>query len=445
VGPGAVIMAGLFLLISYFAIYNTVAAWLFVKARELRIRNVPVLVMLFPLMWSGLEATRAFGDFSFPWSPLGMIFGQQVVWLQALAWIGVFGYSALVILANMAVAYAFLQRRWVVAVLPALILAGLWLHGNYVLSSPEAKPFYVEPGTDTLRIALVQPSIHQTKKWSRGYYDSVMQKTWSMIDTMTAEDLDLLVLPETAIPDFIRMRRGEQAHFKRYSAEKQLPVFVGALNHDRKGPPPRRYNYYNAAFLFSPDGERMEYRKVHLVPFSERLPFDDVFPLLNYVDLGEGDFTPGDSLPVLQPGGWTPLICYEAIYGDIVRRAVRGGARLIVNITNDGWFGLSTAPGQHLGLVRYRAIESGIPVARCANSGISGFIDVWGHYAETTDLFVERIVRKTLALKVRPTLYARIGDWVEIGLFTFFFVWSIVVLVWHWRIANRKGLAKRRV
>lgn len=427
VGPGPIIMAGLFLLISYFSLYNTLAGWIFLKIRNLKGWSGKILILLFPIFWAALETTRTRGDFSFPWSPVGLIFGNQVQWLQALTLIGVFGYSALIIASNLSVAYALLRRRWAFALIPIAIFAALWGHGTWVLSHPEAQPFFISNPADTLRVGMVQPSIHQTKKWSRAYFDTVMNKTWSMVDTLATPDLDLLVLPETAIPDFIKMRRQEQKKLHDFAQQKGVSVFIGALDHDNNAPPPRRRNYYNSGFYFDTLGHRLNYRKIHLVPFSERLPFDDVFPLLNYVDLGEGDFTPGDTLPVFMPGAWTPMICYEAIYGNLMRQAARQGARLIVNITNDGWFGRSTAPGQHLNLIRYRAIETGLPVARNANSGISAFIDARGHYAENTELFTEAVIRKTIPLSPIPTFYLKIGDAVESILFGFFFAFLLVV------------------
>lgn len=434
VGPGPAIMAGLFLLISYFSLYILFAGWAFVKARELKLKGLPLLLLAYPIFWAGLEVTRTCGDFSFPWSPLGMIFADQVAWLQGLAWIGVFGYSALVVASNLAVAYAIRHRRWWVLGTPLLVLGGLWGQGAWVLSKPEAAPFYQAAGTDSLDVALVQPSIHQTKKWSRAYYDTVMEKTWSVVENSDVEGLQLMVWPETAVPDVLRMRTREQARIKAYLDGKGFPLFLGALHYERKRTPGRRLNYYNSGFLFGPEGARSLYHKIHLVPFSERLPFDDVFPLLNYVDFGEGDFSPGDTLPVLQPGGWTPMICYEAIYGDMMRQAVRNGARLIVNITNDGWFGRSTAPYQHLNLVRYRAIENGIPVARCANSGVSAFIDARGHIAQSTELFTEAVIRRSMPLGTIPTLYGRIGALVENGLLLLLGFWLLLL----WLMARRK-------
>ena len=168
--------------------------------------------------------------------------------------------------------------------------------------------------------------------------------------------------------------------------------------------------------------------KKHLVPFSERIPFDEIFPILNYVDLGEGDFVAGHETPVYGPFLWTPYICYDAIFGDLVREAIRDGSRLMVNITNDGWFGRSTAPYQHLNLIRYRAIENAMPVARLANSGVSSFIDSYGHYDGNTEIFTDRVIQRKMPLKERDTLYSRIGDTVEMSLLLFCMVYLLSVL-----------------
>jgi len=195
--------------------------------------------------------------------------------------------------------------------------------------------------------------------------------------------------------------------------------------------------------MFSPGGHDgwQRYIKKHLVPFSERIPFDDIFPILNYVDFGEGDFVPGTETPVYDLYHWTPYICYDAIFGDLVREAAREGSRLMVNITNDGWFGRSTAPGNHLNLVRYRAIETGMPVARIANSGISAFIDQYGHYSHNTNLFETTVVQRKMQLKTRHTLYERIGDTVETALLWFFLIYLVTCSAGC--ILQRKKLQKQ--
>ena len=433
VGPAVLIMIGLVLLISYFSVYNTIAAAIFIKARDVKIKGVPVLLILFPLFYAGLEMTRSIGDFSFPWSHLGYALGNQLPLLQALSLIGIFGYTALIIASNLAVAEAFVNRKKLLFATPILIFASLWGYGTYVLSKPEAAPFYMTSEAEAPKVAIVQPNIQQTNKWSKAYYDSVVLKTWQITnDSLDWEsgDLDLVVLPETAIPDFLRLRSREKNWIRNRIQNTKTSLFIGALDYDRKGKPPRPVNLYNSGFLFRPDEKNYtRYIKTHLVPFSERLPFDDVFPILNYVDVGQGNFVPGKNRPVFEPFSWSPFICYETIYGAEARRSIREGSRLMVDITNDGWFGKSTAAAQHLNQLRYRAIENGYPIVRCTNTGISAFVDQYGYEDLNTELFTERVITRSIPLRTRDTLYFHIGDAVEYGLLGFFFAYLAALFI----------------
>ncbi len=260
------------------------------------------------------------------------------------------------------------------------------------------------------------------------------------------KDADLVILAETAVPDHIRRQPNVIRRLHELSDGMKASILTGALDYKRneKGSI-RTYDIYNASFLFTPGDESFpqRYIKKHLVPFSERIPFDDIFPILNYVDLGEGDFVPGKETPVYGPFKWTPYICYDAIFGDLVREAIREGSRLMVNITNDGWFGKSTAPYQHMNLVRYRAIENGMPVARLANSGVSLFIDQYGHYDMNTDIFVDAVIQRKVPLKTRDTLYSHIGDSVETFLLWFFLVYLLSAIAIHsWQGKRKKILPK---
>ncbi len=439
VGPAILIFIGLILLISYFSVYNTIAAAVFVKAREARIKGFPVLLVLFPLFYAGLEMTRSIGDFSFPWSHLGYAFGKQIELLQALSLIGVFGYTALIVLSNLSVAIAFAQRKKVLFAVPIFLFAILWAYGSARLSKEEASPFYANDPADSPRVAIVQPNIGQTSKWSKAYYDSVVQKTWKLAsDSIDWEKdaPDLVVFPETAIPDFLRKRSREKEWIYDRIKDTRTSLFIGTLDYDRNGKPPRPVNLYNSGFLFRP-GETgyTRYIKTHLVPFSERIPFDDVFSILNYVDVGQGNFVPGKERPVFEPFSWSPFICYETIYGMEIRSAIRDGSRLMVDITNDGWFGRSTAAAQHLNQIRYRVIESGYPAVRCTNTGISAFIDQFGHENMKTELYTERVISRRIPLRTQDTLYFHIGDAVEYGLLGFFFAYLVAL----WALSRKRS------
>ena len=435
--PSGLILLGLFLLIAFFSAYNTLAGFVYTLAKDAPVKIRTVLLILFPVFYAGLEMTRTYGDFAFPWSHLGYVFGNSLELLQMLPYIGIFGYSILVIASNQAVAQTLCKVQDIKKAIPVLavplsIFVVLLIQGSIVLSKTEAQPFYNADAEGNPSIALVQPSIAQGAKWSKERFDRIVDKTLGMVNDSIKEHADLIVLAETAIPDHIRRQPGIIERLHEVADSKNSQLLVGALDY-RRNPRGsiRKFDVYNASFLFSPGVPSFpeRYIKKHLVPFSERIPFDEIFPILNYVDLGEGDFVAGKETPVYQPSLWTPYICYDAIFGDLVREAIREGSRLMVNITNDGWFGRSTAPYQHLNLIRYRAIENGMPVARLANSGVSAFIDQYGHYDGNTEIFTDRVVQRKVPLKTRDTLYSRIGDTVEMFLLGFFAVYLIATLL----------------
>ncbi|NLB64246.1 MAG: apolipoprotein N-acyltransferase [Fibrobacter sp.] len=421
VGPPLIIIAGVFLLMAYFSFFYVVGAWFYLQLRQRRFKKIPALV-LFPFLWAGIEVLRSWGQVSFPWGHLGYVLGNHINLVQTLSLLGVYGYTVLILFSNLAVVYAIQKKKPWFLLSPVLLLLGLYAHGTWRIDRE------AEISTETMKISMVQPSISQTNKWTKNYFDSVMAKTWAILDTLNTDSIDLVVLPETAIPDFITLHPKEEFRFKRYARQRNVDVLVGALNYDRNGPPPRGVHYYNSAFYFSPQHKLVEYRKQRLVPFSERLPFDGLIPAINYVDLGEGDFSPGTELPLLSKFAWTPSVCYEVIYPDMVRELVRTGTRMIINITNDGWFGRTTAPGQHANLVRYRSIENGMPVARCANSGISVFYNHLGQNFKNTKLYEVKAIEHHLQLRPTTTLYSKIGDAVE-AILAYFALGSLILIM----------------
>ena len=439
--PAGLICLGVILLIAFFSIYSVFAAFVYTLAKNIKFGGRAWLLALYPIFYAGLEMTRTRGDFAFPWSHLGYVFGNTLEALQALSIIGIFGYTALIIASNMIVAKA-IESPWsrntrdILAKLPlavpALIFAALLIYGNIVLSRPEAQPFYGADAKDTPNIAMIQPCIEQGEKWTKARFDSITTKTFGMVNDSVRKGTDLIILAETAVPDHIRRQPKTIKQLHTLAERHRANVLAGALDFKRNAPgSPRKYDIYNASFLFTPENfhSYQRYIKKHLVPFSERIPFDDIFPILNYVDLGEGDFVPGKETPVYEPFKWTPFICYDAIFGDLVREAINAGSRLMVNITNDGWFGRSTAPYQHLNLVRYRAIENGMPTARLANSGVSVFIDQYGHYDKNTDIFVDAVITRKMQLKTRETPYQHYGDSVETALLWFFAIYLLACVV----------------
>ncbi len=424
VGPALVIFMGLILLILFLSLFNACLGWLFRQCLNFRFG-----LCLYPFLWTGLEVLRAKGEMSFPWNNFGYTLGHYLIFLQSAAWVGAIGISFLLVCTNLFIYSAWTNKKkragkiTLALSIPTfmLILGGIRL----------ATPVPTQPSMD---ISMVQPSIPQIKKWNEGYFQEVMQKTWNTMDGHfgdTVTGSELILLPETAIPDFIKTRPDIFLECKRRAAAYHAPILAGALDYTDSHLPERPYYFYNSAFLFSPDSntETQQYSKLRLVPFSERLPFDDIFPLLNYVNLGEGDFCPGKDYALWgNEKAYSPSICYEIIYSDYVREAKRHGAKLLVNITNDGWFGLSNAPYQHANISRFRGVESGLPLARCANSGISLFYDAQGRILGKTKLFEQRVLRRKLPLTTYNTLYQKIGAQVE-NLFMALFLVGFFALI----------------
>ncbi len=427
VAPQALIFSGLFLGVAFLSLFTLLCAWVFVKIRDARLGKFPLL-FLFPFFWAGIEVLHSKGDMSFPWLSLGLVFGNSVEFMQAYALLGVFGCSAIIIASNMCLATAILKGKKKLGLAPVALVAILYI-GGYGIITYEKNDTDVE---DTLTVAVVQPSIHQTKKWSRAYFDTVMGQTWDLFRTLDPSEVELILFPETAIPDFINVRSKEYGFLENYAKQNNVAIVAGALSKfwDGKNKNKKKgYSIYNSAFLFGFGYPMIEYRKIHLVPFSEKMPFDNIFPVINYVDLGSGNFSPGDSLSIWQPGNFSPLICYEAIYGSILREAKRKGAKFIANITNDGWFMKSTAPYQHFNLVRAHAVENGIGIVRAANTGISAFIEPNGKIIEKTELFEQKIIVSDISLQTRFTPYSVIGDYIELVLLVFSFLIILLAII----------------
>ena len=411
VGPALIILSGVLLGVSVLSLLNGyIGLWM--KYLE----NKRGGLFLFALFWVGFEVARTKGQMSFPWNHLGYTLGGHLSVIQISSWIGVFGLSLLIMGSNV----------WIVKCLSIQKYKSLWMGlllwvGVLVYGWSQLNRVYPE-SVKKADIALVQPAVQQTKKWGLDYYNNVIAQTYGVMDTADLENADLVILAETAVPTLFKYMAETKNELKQKAVELNSNILVGSLDYEPMDHPVRKRKFFNSAFLLSSKAiEPMkQYSKIHLVPFSERLPFDNIFPVINYVDLGEGDFAPGDGIKLWGDSfKYSPSICYEVVYPQYVRRVKAAGAELLVNITNDGWFGDSPAPYQHANICKFRAIEAGIPIARCANSGISLFYDMHGRTLAKTKLFERTVLRREIPLISRDTFYYRIGDMWEGFLFWF--------------------------
>jgi apolipoprotein N-acyltransferase len=192
---------------------------------------------------------------------------------------------------------------------------------------------------------------------------------------------------------------------------------------------------YNRAYLLDGDGMLIGYYdKIHLVPFGEYVPWKKILFFVDKLVQAAGDFASGEKAVVLDlpPAKAGVLICYEAIFPELSRDLVNAGANFLVNLTNDAWFGRSSAPYQHLSMAVLRSVENRVPMARCANTGISGFIDSRGSILQVTSLFEDATMLGNIQLGDGKTFYTRFGDWVA------WICLCVTVLVFGYSIVRKR-------
>jgi apolipoprotein N-acyltransferase len=264
-----------------------------------------------------------------------------------------------------------------------------------------------------IRVGLAQGNIEQDDKWRPGEARRIFTTYIGLTREMVGRGAEFVIWPESATPfTFERDPVGEAA-MRDLAREVRVPILFGSDQQTTVGGEPA---HYNAAYQLAPDGRTAAiYRKIHLVPFGEFVPMSDwlsFFPPLVQTLAGFAPFKPGESMVMLPVGDrlTSTAICYEVVYPSLVREAVLGGSQLLTTITNDAWYGHSSAPFQHFDMASMRAIEHGRYLARAANTGISGVVDPYGRVVARSELFEQvGLVQEVRFLNGR-TIYTSIGD-----------------------------------
>jgi len=366
-------------------------------------------------VWVSLEYIRAGFLTGFPWCLLGYTQFGHLHLIQIVDTVGVYGISFLILLAN-ALIYILLfsagpgaGKRYLGLEIFLLIvlLSVAMLYGNYRLSGDSEGLKDGKP----VKVAIVQGNIDQSIKWDPSYQRDSLEKYRGLTETTYGFKPRLIVWPETALPFFFQDNAELTEEVYRISGESGALMILGSPAYEKVSGSIR---YYNRAYWLS--GEDLStgyYDKVHLVPFGEYVPLKTLLPFVNRLVSAAGDFASGRDLsPMMLPDLPTGmLICYEAIFPELSRAQVKKGASILVNITNDAWYGMSSAPYQHLSMSLFRAVENRRPMIRAANTGFSAFIDSNGRIIAKGDLFDEEVLMSEVKVKDgNLTFYCRYGD-----------------------------------
>jgi apolipoprotein N-acyltransferase len=395
-------------------------------------------LLLAPSIWIATELGRQYVWDGFPWALLGYSQVTVLPIVQIASVVGVYGVSALLAVVATSVAYLLVERSavsWRAAAATVALVVAIAIWGEARLRSSAL----LTHGTP-LRVAAIQGNIAQDEKWNPANRGAISERYLAMTRQALAQGATFIMWPESATPLPFEQDLIAGSAIRRLAVESKATLLVGSdqVEPIKAAAPTEKAEarYYNAAFLVKPDGTvGAVYRKMHLVPFGEYVPLQSVLffagPIIGAV-AEFSSFTPG-TFPVLLPVGdhvASTAICYEVIYPNLIRGFVRDGSELLTTITNDAWYGTTSAAYQHWDQASMRAIEEGRYLARAANTGISGFVDPYGRVLAKTALFTQAIVVQDVRLIQDRTIYSQIGDlvaWLSLAL-------TVIALLAAWRI-----------
>jgi apolipoprotein N-acyltransferase len=396
-------------------------------------RGVVNACLAAPFIWVSFEFIRSNLSFlALPWPLIAHSQYQNPAIIQVASFVGAYGVSFLVVAVNSAITITALSllanvrgssndrlrkapKHGVLSLsVGAALLLGLTLtYGKVTLSKPIT-------GRE-VRISLLQGNIGRDKKWNPRYAKAIMGIYEEMTKEAAKAHPSLIIWPEAATPRSITLDRKLYSEIKEIAKTDETPLLIGSTNFQKiRGKGSEGITYRNSAFLVEPAGEdqSQRYDKIRLLPFGEYLPMKDKMPW-SYIGVPYiGSYIAGKDYTVFHGPAFrfSVAICWESIFPDLIREFVKRGAQVIINMTNEGWFG-ETAPCQFLAWNVFRAVENRAYVVRCANTGISCFIDPYGHIVdrvkdkEGRDINVRGVLTGTVVPLESKTFYTRFGDW----------------------------------
>jgi len=402
------------ILIAYLSLFPALFAT--IQARLLRVWGRTTL-FLAPAIWVAGEMGRTYVLDGFPWELLGYSQASVLPVAQLASVVGVYGLSGFIVLVSATTAYATVERsgrRWTAAGVTAALVLGIGLWGA----------LRVRAGTLTasgtpIRVAVIQANVPVEEKWDARLRDAIMDRYIAMTREAIGRNAQFILWPESATPLPYEEDVPRAETIRRLARQAHVTLLIGSdqvepVRPIDQGKPAVRN--YNAAYLIQPDGSTAAiYRKIHLVPFGEYVPFGRVLTFVGPIISAVGDlsaFTPGTDATVLPVAGHkaSTAICYEVIFSSLMRTFVVNGSELLTTITNDAWYGWSSAAYQHWQQASLRSIEEGRYLARAANTGISGFVDPYGRVLQKSVMFQSAVMAEDVRFITDRTIYSRIGD-----------------------------------
>jgi apolipoprotein N-acyltransferase len=413
-----------------------------------------------PFIWVSLEYIRSNLSFlSLPWALVAHSQYQYSVIIQIASTAGTYSISFLIVLVNAALASLILGRskspfpyssttentpsvaRGALLTLSASLIGITLIYGYVTVSTPIA--------ANKVKLSLVQGNIEQVKKWDRRYVREIMKIYADLTEEVSKNRPALIIWPETSTPGAINLNPKLYFELRETVKEAGTHLLLGSAQHQKFGEKgTKTIKYLNSAFLIDPQPKMVKqqrYDKIRLFPFGEYLPSKGIIPWSLINVSGSDHYISGKEFTVFEHPEFRfgVTICWENVFPDLVRRFVKRGAQCIINLTNEAHFGRTAAPYQLLSISVFRAVENGVYVVRCTNTGVSCIIDPHGRIVDRVkdekgqDIFVRGTMTGWVTPLDSKTIYTGYGDWFP----WVAFIGSVVFLIVAWW----RGMLKAKV
>jgi len=437
------IIGGILIMLIYPVFFVFPMILFFYIKKNLSGKNVLLSLVSFPFLWAGFEYISSASQISFPWLLAGNSQTFNLNKIQFSEYTGVYGVSFWISVLSVLIWYLFVNLKNKAWSLTSIKTASLSLLIIFIYILPDVHNFYSNSkvkfsnynAEGEVKIGIIQPNIDPWKKWGGKQVDLIISYA-EIIKKVHSEnpDVKMIILPETALPYYFRESVFEDKYIilKNLCDSLNIPLLIGTpdlqIYSDQSNAPNDakvmknsgiKYDTYNSAFLFEPGKDKNEYQKhykVKLVIGSERMPYQEVFPFTKSLvewGVGLGNWQIGNDTNVFMLENkykFHSAICYESVYPEFFADFVNRGADFSVIITNDGWWGKFFGTYQHNQFAIFRAIENRRWIARCANTGISCFIDPYGNMYKETEIDVKTEIVYNVGLRKEKTFYTKYGD-----------------------------------
>jgi len=365
-------------------------------------------ISILPFLWVSIEYLRSFGPLSFPWINLALTQTFSLPLIQIADVTGSMGISFWIVILNMIIYIAIISNNSKKQILSigVLLLLVIFLLGFFRISY--IKNIYAD---NKINVSIVQPNIDPNLKWEQNFRDRIFNTMDSLHNEAILLNPDFILWPEAALPTYLRINYSKRRPILQKVKKSNIPLLTGTP--DRIEREDNQIDYYNAAIFIKPNGSTKMYYKIHLVPFAESIPFSNYFSFLKKLNFGQANFTAGSEYTLFNVDSisFANLICYESSIPKIARKFVNLGAKFVTIETNDSWCGHSSGVYQHFQIAKIRAVENRIPIARSANTGISGLILPTGKVNKKMHFNKQGILLANIPIKNISSFYTKYGDW----------------------------------